>query len=842
VRVRGRPFFIAAACLILAWTVPAARAVEKLPTVYEEKFEGKNTWQAVPGIEAKVIELGTRAGKGLHLTGTQKGLRTYTASPGFRLQPGGKYRLGAWVYVRKAAPQHAPYLRVEFVAIEGDKWLWEKYIGRAASDPYDLDKGKWQHITLEFSCPMAASGGWVGLEKGTDEAVEIDAALDDVTVHKIGGFTNTLKFDPVPRSLATNKNLHPRLHYTAKRVQVIKSRGRKAPYPYMMREIRAVAEKGFKNGPPSYKRHDDYSGDEQLWQRDVGNMIPHLAMMYVFTGDRTYLKSAKAWMLASAGYESWGLGAFEGKDLAAGHQLYGMALGYDWLYKDLDPKTRATIRDCLAKRGQYMFEQVKGKQVYWHDKYLQNDLWVNMTGLAAAGLALYGEVDEAESWIVLALQKMQKTMESLGPDGATHLGVPYWSYGLESLLKFADLARDLLDRDFYKDSAWLKNTGTFRLYSALPVESWQGNSTVLSFGDGPRVDWYGPEYMLRRLATHYRDAHIQWLATDLDTLNLCGDQARFLNPLWADPHLYGKEPDRLPTFKHFEDMGLVFMRSGWMGDESVFAFKCGPHIGHHALKKYSYDPGSGHVHPDAGAFQLFGFGDWLIVDDGYAFKMTAYQNTALVNDSGQIGEGRGWFEGAALCARKRGAKILRAESNKDMDYVIGDVTAAYPDEAGLRKFIRHVLYLKPSCWVIIDEFEAAKPAKFEVLLHADFPFQRVMANVYEVKGKKGALTITVPGPRDAVLEAGEQTLKDPSGAESGKLNVLRIRAGRGRAKDVFITVLDAHAASRRGTVQTALQGGAGKGDVLVVKTRARTWRFALDPDRRDPASPIWRGR
>ena len=41
-------------------------------------------------------------------------------------------------------------------------------------------------------------------------------------------------------------------------------------------------------------------------------------------------------MVASAGYRTWGLGSVDGKDLAAGHQLYGLALAYDWLYDDLD--------------------------------------------------------------------------------------------------------------------------------------------------------------------------------------------------------------------------------------------------------------------------------------------------------------------------------------------------------------------------------------------------------------------------------------------------------------------------------------------------------------------------
>ena len=74
-------------------------------------------------------------------------------------------------------------------------------------------------------------------------------------------------------------------------------------------------------------------------------------------------------------------------------------------------------------------------------------------------------------------------------------------------------------------------------------------------------------------------------------------------------------------------------------------FKCGPFIGHDAMDKFSYDPGGGHVHPDANHFVLFGGGQWLMRDDGYQPKWTGQHNTLLVNGHGQLGEGAEWFNG-----------------------------------------------------------------------------------------------------------------------------------------------------------------------------------------------------
>ncbi len=462
-----------------------------------------------------------------------------------------------------------------------------------------------------------------------------------------------------------------------------------------------------------------------------------------------------------------------------------------------------------------------------------------MTALAAAGLALYGEVEDVDGWIKLPLRKFKTTMASLGPDGASHEGVPYWSYGLEYMLKFMDLAGDLLGEDLFKDSAWFRNTASFCLYSMLPRKSWTRRSHLMTFADGPRHHWYGPDYLLRKLAGEYRDARAQWLADALDAADLCGWQGRFLNLLWVDPAVKPAPPADLPTFRHFEDMGLVFMRSGWDGDEALLAFKCGPHIGHHAIRKYSYDPGGGHVHPDAGAFLLFACGDWLIVDDGYAHKQTAWQNTALVNGVGQIGEGRAWFQGGGLCARHRGASILRAESGPQLDYVIGNVAPAYKDQAGLKKFLRHVLYVKGACWVIIDEFETARPAKFELFFHADFPF-RGREGACVVAGPKGALRLTPLRPLDVSAETAKQALRRPGGeGPARKIDSLVLANSNKRRKALFITVLEASPAGSPFHTAAAVVKAAD-GECLTIRTPDRTWKFALLPHRKDLSSPIWR--
>ena len=154
--------------------------------------------------------------------------------------------------------------------------------------------------------------------------------------------------------------------------------------------------------------------------------MPVLAMAYVLSGERQYLVAARQWALASCGYKTWGLGRIDGMDLATGHQLFGMAIVYDWCYDALDEEARKTIRETLALRARKMFEAAVDGSAWWRKSYLQNHLWVDVAGMSAAGFAVFDEVEDATRWIGLPLEKIQTTMEALGDDGASHEGVGYW--------------------------------------------------------------------------------------------------------------------------------------------------------------------------------------------------------------------------------------------------------------------------------------------------------------------------------------------------------------------------------------------------------------------------------
>ena len=483
--------------------------------------------------------------------------------------------------------------------------------------------------------------------------------------------------------------------------------------------------------------------DEQLWQRDMANRIPLLALVSLLAEDPKYFHATVEWSLASCSYPHWGLGTEDGVSLAAGHQLFSLALVYDWLNDRLPRDARETLRRTLLQRGATMYSAAKGdlpiERSYWRFAYLTNHLWVDAAGLAAAALALAGEPNVVQ-WFKLALDKFQQSEQFFGSDGASAEGVGYWTYGVEYLLKFWNLAADAVGAR--PSSPWWKNTAAYRQYLALPRNAWKEDFTAVDIADSMRTDEYGADHILYRLAALHRDSHAQWLASELRRAGVTSSIPHWLDLLWYDPTVTPQPPTALPTLRHFEDIGIVSARSNWSGDESLVVFKCGPPAGHFAADSYSFPVGPGHAHPDGNHFMIFGGGEWLLRDDGYAWKETGQHNTLLIDGKGQVGEGFPWLNyGLNSSLIRVHPRMLTARSSESLDEISGDAAALYPQAAGLKRYLRRLFFLKPDVLLVVDDIETDTPRRLELRFHTESPCRKTEEGLFFARGLKASLRI-----------------------------------------------------------------------------------------------------
>ncbi len=498
----------------------------------------------------------------------------------------------------------------------------------------------------------------------------------------------------VKQQLTGKAGMHPRLLLNGEQFRLLRRQTARGKRALLARQIIRQADEMLDESPPAEPPKTANA------VRGFGNRVPWLALAYRLTGQVKYLHAAENWMLKAAGYRHWVVDAGSG----AGHMLFGLAVGYDWLYHELKPETRTAMRQALLSHGRIVYESAEARP---NNAHLQNSLWIDAAGLATCGFALFDESDEVLGWIVWAQNFFDAVLEALGPDGATHEGVTYWGCGLEYLLKYLALQRDLLEIDRF-GHPWLGKTGDYRLYAALP----DGRSCV-NFADSARADWCGPGHLLRRLAGEYRRGRWQWLADHIEAAG--GGQREWLDLLWYDPSVRPIHPGDEPPGRFFSDLGLVFARSDWTEDALHVALKCGPPLGRNAAQ-VRRDLGGRHVHPDAASLTLVRGKDHILVDDGYTLrKRTSNHSTLLVDGAGQVGEGGEWFNIQACIDTDANPEMRFVQFGKDYDWYTADATSAYPEAVGLSQFIRHVLFVRPDVVVIVDELAAVRPVRFELL-------------------------------------------------------------------------------------------------------------------------------
>jgi hypothetical protein len=435
--------------------------------------------------------------------------------------------------------------------------------------------------------------------------------------------------------------------------------------------------------------------------RYEGDLIPDLAFAWLMTGDADLLAAAKAQLLRLTSGEPWG-STEDLVYLVPAHYLLGVALGYDWLQPVLTPPERASVAASLGREAEAQYGRIVDERIWWRNQYFQNHSHSNTCALAFAAAALYGEDDRAPRWLAVTDAFFEKVFAVMPTDGSSLEGYAYAGYGGEYLLQYALMARDLLGRD-YTDRPWMSHYASYMVQGLLPRRT--GEEWAMTFGDAPRRGWTSTAQHLFTLARLYHDGAAQWMAKAVLGLKAKGLGSRgWLMLLSYVPAVGSAEPASFPTFMRFPEIDQVMMRSSWTDENATLVgFKCGPFMGKTLSREAVFDYGTGHQDADSGSFQVFSHGRFLAIDPLYTGQeRTQDHSTLLFKDHGQLGE-QAAFGSAEALRFGHYPEIVHSVTAPSYDYVVGDVTRAYHPALGLRRFIRHLLFVKPDLLLIADE-------------------------------------------------------------------------------------------------------------------------------------------
>jgi hypothetical protein len=457
--------------------------------------------------------------------------------------------------------------------------------------------------------------------------------------------------------------------------------------------------------------------------------------------------------------------------------------------------------------------------------YTWNISAVVLGGLAATAACLYGERPDVAPIANLSWEKMHCQSRALGPDGVSPEGLMYGGYYAAYLTISFLLAEAMFGFDLYETTPWLSRHARAVHAQSIPRASWKADDLFFHQGDahGPV---FGYEAVLRVLASRLKDGEAQWFADEILRSGAIG--AGPFSFLLYDPAVKPTAPTGRQPFDYMDDFGIAVMRENWSGTESACSVKCGPNVGHHAAKRFSHPLGGGHMQPNNGELQIFAHGGWILRHPGYVYKDTSYHNTLLIDGQGQLGEQSEWLEDLPFRRSRRYPFMVGAEHHGAWDRCVADMTAAYPESHGLVSLRRHVVYIRPDAWVILDAVESGKPVVLSALFHTGFPVEPSGAGVFSGRGEKGACLIRFqsPLPVSAVTEL--QPRFHSGGRQDGTLHLLKATSGAAATRCLLVTEIRAFPAGSTAPEGLRILLSAG-GESVRIRAGAALPELAIHP-------------
>ena len=295
--------------------------------------------------------------------------------------------------------------------------------------------------------------------------------------------------------------------------------------------------------------------------------IATLAMAYRLYGDKAHLDRAVAELRAVCAFEDWNPSHF----LDVGEMSLAVAVGYDWLYNDLDEATRKEIAAGLRRHG-----LEAGLMRLWWIRASNNWGQVCHAGILSAALALAEEnPSEAARFVQRAVDNLPISMKALAPNGNYPEGPGYWSYGMH----FNVIAIDLLEGTLGSDFGLASKPG-FREAGFYPDIVTGPSGQPFNYADGgagrrsthPALWWFAKRFKSPDVLRYQELGNFKAYAARRDKrITTHGHRLFPFALFWIETPPSPNEPSRLPLV--WDGQGpvpITIQRSSWNDDEALF--------------------------------------------------------------------------------------------------------------------------------------------------------------------------------------------------------------------------------------------------------------------------------
>lgn len=496
-----------------------------------------------------------------------------------------------------------------------------------------------------------------------------------------------------------------------------------------------AAERGLKARVPSYpayhliedRRRSRLQGREyqEVVLPVVDRALMDLSLAYLMTKEARYGNAARRILLELADWPT------DDNDVTSVSAKWGDEPGlslarclhraYDWLYETLSRHERAKVLAACEGRAWQTYRRLLRYNYLTYPGESHNGRLIAY--LAEMAIVMARESQGATTWLDYSLKALTTIYPHWGgDDGGWAEGARYGMSYCTIYTPALECLRTTTGFDLWRRPFSRKVRYFFFYCTALRGE-------ISPFGDGAEKGGPGTTEgnayasLLWCHAHRFRDRHIGWWVNQIQSRN---SSRRELSLLFEDS-LAARPPVELPSSRAFHSVGWAALHSNVSTpDQDTFLlFKSSPY-------------GSvSHSHADQNNFCIMKGGKALAIPSGYYGPLvgmphhsewtcaTKANNCVLVNGAGQTTRDR----------RAKGG-ITAFKDTRGLSYVAGNAAAAYMGK--MRRCDRHILFVRPCLFLLLDDIEAPEPAIFQWMLHALEKMEVDIPSGHAISRRKGA--------------------------------------------------------------------------------------------------------